>query len=226
MVAVMAWEEYWYSDPALNLPWEQSVHGEQSIEWHAPVPVEGEVIGEAFVDELYDKGEGRGALLAIRRELTEIRKSVHLATVRQSVFFRNGGGFGGPKAAPNARRIPETQPDVRHCLSTRPEQALLYRLTGDRFPLHVDPSFAKASGFEQPILHGLCSYGFAGRVLVSQLCDGDGTRLRRMDCRFSAPVFPGDTIEVLIWRIAPGEAAFVCRAGERIVIQNGYVRFD
>jgi len=226
MVAAMAWEPYWYSDPDVGLGWQNSVHGEQSIEWHAAVPVEGEVVGQASVEEIYDKGSGRGALMVMRRELTDAKNGKRLATIRQGVFFRQNGGFGGPAGGPKSRPVPEAEPDLRQSLTSRPEQALLYRLSGDRFPLHIDPTFARAGGFDSPILHGLCTYGFAGRALVEQLCGGDGTKLRQMDCRFSAPVIPGETIEILIWRLASGECAFRCRVGERIVIDNGYARFD
>ncbi|MGK2911993.1 MAG: MaoC/PaaZ C-terminal domain-containing protein [Sphingobium sp.] len=226
MAAVLGWEPAWYYEPEVGLDWRNTVHGEQSIEWHAPIAPAGEIIAQSSVDELYDKGAGRGALLVIRRELRDALTGAPLATIRQSIFFRKDGGFGGPNDAPRPRQVPASQPDIRHTLVSRPEQALIYRLSGDLFALHIDPAFAQAAGFDGPVLHGLCTYGFAGRALIAELCGGAGDRLRRMDVRFSAPVTPGDTIETLIWRLGPGEAAFRCQVGERIVIDNGYARFD
>ncbi|MDB5714819.1 MAG: MaoC-like dehydratase [Sphingomonadales bacterium] len=226
MAAVLARERYWFDDPRTGLDWAHSVHGEQSILWHAPIPSEGEVIAEGCVEELYDKGEGRGALLVTRHDLRCAASGSELATIRQTVFFRRDGGFGGTALAPKPRRVPDTPPDIRRSLVTRPEQALLYRLSGDLFPLHVDPAFARANRFDTPIIHGLCTYGIAGAAVVDALCGGDGDRLRQLDARFSSAVLPGDRLDTLIWRLGPNEASYRCLVGDRIVIDNGYARFD
>jgi acyl dehydratase len=226
MVAVLAQNAYWFDDPRTGFTWEHSVHGEQSIEWHAPLPPEGDVISHCQVEELFDKGIGRGALLVTRRTLVSEPSGIELATIRQTVFFRRDGGFGGTAIAPKPRPVPNGAPHLRRSLVTRPEQAILYRLSGDRFPLHIDPAFARRGGFEEPILHGLCTYGVAGAAIVDALCHGDGNRLRRLDARFSAPAFPGERIDTSIWRLGPNEASYRCLVGDRIVIDNGYARFD
>jgi acyl dehydratase len=226
LVTVLGVEPYWYSDPRTGLAWERSVHGEHSIEWHAPLAPEGEVIGRSVVEELFDKGPGRGALLVLRRTLSDAASGQALATIRQTVFFRADGGFGGPTGAPMPSKTPDSAPDNVISLATRPEQALIYRLSGDHFPLHVDPAFAVAAGFPKPILHGLCTYAIAARAVVAGLCDGRSERLRRMDARFSSPVFPGETIDTQTWRLGRGEGAYRCRVGERVVIENGYVRLE
>lgn len=226
MAAVLAAEPYWYDDPRAGFSWTHSVHGEHSIDWHAPIPPEGDLISHCRVEELYDKGAGRGATLVTRRTLMCEKSGAQLATIRQTVFFRQDGGFGGTAIAPKPRPIPEGASDIQRSLTTRPEQALLYRLSGDLFALHIDPTFAQATGFDGPILHGLCTYGIAGAAIVDALCGGDGARLRRLDARFSAPVFPGDRIATSMWRLRPNEASYRCQVGDRVVIDNGYARFD
>lgn len=224
MVTVLGVEPYWYDDPRTGLAWRQSVHGEQSVILRAPLSPEGEVVGRSTVEDVFDKGPGRGALLVLRRTLSDASTGEEIAIIRQSVFFRADGGFGGPTDAPKPRAVPDSAPERTVMLGTRPEQALLYRLSGDRFPLHVDPAFARAGGFPGPILHGLCTYAIAGRAVAAGFCDGEGARLRRLDARFSAPVFPGETIETDLWRLGAGEASFRCRVGDRIVINNGYAQ--
>ena len=225
MAAVLAIEPYWYHDKRTGIGWEHSVHGEQSIEWHGVIPPEGEIVGESSVEEVYDKGVGRGALMVLRRTLSDGATGARLATVRQTVFLRKDGGFGGTAIAPPPRPVPERAPDLVWTSRTRPEQALIYRLSGDYFPLHIDPEFARNGGFAEPILHGLCTYGVTGHALIDALCNGDGSRLKRLDARFSAPVIPGETIETQIWQTGDGEASYRCRIGDRTVINNGYVRF-
>lgn len=224
MATVLGEEPYWFDDPRARLDWRQSVHGEHHVEWRAPLAPEGDVIGQSAVEEVYDKGAGRGALLVSRRTLSDAASGRTLAVIRKGVFFRGQGGFGGP-AAPDVTPTPQRAPDLTALLGTRPEQALLYRLSGDEFPLHVDPAFAAEAGFAGPILHGLCTYAISARAVIAALCDGDGARLRSFGVRFSAPVFPGETIETLIWKLGPGAAAVHSRVGERIVIDNGRAEF-
>jgi acyl dehydratase len=226
MASVLAVEPFWFDDPRTGISWQHAVHGEQSIEWHLSLPTAGEVIGISCVEEIFDNGKDKGALVVFRRILKDAATGCTIATLRHSAFLRADGGFGGPKGAPKPRSVPDSAPDIVICLATRPEQALLYRLSGDLFRLHIDSEFASKAGFSQPVLHGLCTYGIAGRAVVTALCEGQGSRLRRFDARFSAPVFPGELITTDIWRLGAGEASFRSRVGARTVISNGFAQFQ
>src|SRR5439155_10249692 len=141
-------------------------------------------------------------------------------TNRNSMFIRGEGGFGGDRGPSGPRNVaPDRDPDATVTYQTRPDQALTYRLSGDRNPLHSDPEFAKMAGFDRPILHGLCSWGFTGRALLHTLCDSDPARFKSMEARFSKPVYPGDALTVKMW-IDGGEAIF------RTETQNGDVVID
>lgn len=226
MATVLGVESFWLDDPRLGLDWHHLVHGEHSITWHAPIPTEGDVTSHFSVEEIYDKGAGRGALLEIKRRLLCNLTGAALATIRQRVLLRKDGGFGGSASAPKPRPVPGGAPDFRRSMRTRPEQALLYRLSGDHFQIHIDPVFARNAGLPGPVLHGLCTYGIACRVAVDTLCQGDGDRLRRLDVRFSAPVIPGDEIDMRIWRLGSNEASYQCWVDDRLVLDNGYICFD
>jgi acyl dehydratase len=226
MAVVLGYPGFWLRDPATGVDAVRLVHGEQSVEIHAPLPTEGEVIGRSRVTGLVDRGEGKGALLYSERVILDAATGQKLATLEQTTFLRGDGGFGGPsgpvkKPAPE----PEGAPDMVLDLPTRPEMALLYRLNGDHNPLHSSPAIAAKAGFPRPILHGLATFGLVGRALLRAVCEGDPSRFGRMDCRFSAPVFPGETIRTEIWRNAEG-AAFRARAVERdvVVVGNGAFR--
>lgn len=226
MAVVLGYPGFWLRDPATGVDAVRLVHGEQSVEIHAPLPTEGEVIGRSRVTGLVDRGEGKGALLYSERVIFDAATGAKLATLEQTTFLRGDGGFGGPsgpvkKPAPE----PEGAPDLVLDLPTRPEMALLYRLNGDHNPLHSSPAVAAKAGFPRPILHGLATFGLVGRALLRAVCDGDPARFGRMDCRFSAPVFPGETIRTEIWRTATG-CAFRARAVERdvVVVGNGAFR--
>jgi acyl dehydratase len=144
------------------------------------------------------------------------------------VFIRGAGGFGGERGPSGPRNeAPDRAPDVEISYQTSSDQALVYRLSGDRNPLHADPEFAKLAGFDRPILHGLCTYGFTGRALLHGLCDSDPARFTSMEGRFSAPVFPGDELTVSMWRTADGEAVFTTRTQNgQAVITEGRVTFS
>jgi acyl dehydratase len=206
------------------------LHGEQSVTVHRPLPAEGTVRAVMTVEAIYDKGEGKGALLRSARDLFDKSTGDLLATIRQGSFLRGNGGQGGLKeGAPVPHPIPSDRaPDIILPMPTRPEQGLIYRLSGDYNPLHADPAAAKASGFDGPILHGLASYGVVGRAVLDAVCDNDATRLKRLDVRFSSPVRPGDTITTEIWRDAPGKISFRARVAERdtVVINNGYAEYE
>jgi acyl dehydratase len=184
------------------------------------------VVGVAAVEAIHDKGEGRGAVLVLKQDVRNAADNRLIATNRARVFLRADGGFGGTDNAPKPHPIPERTPDIVVMTPTRPEQALIYRLTGDWIPLHVDPVFARRAGFKGPILHGMATYGLAGYTILRQLCGGEPARLKRLDARFSSPVYPGDLLTMEIWKESDGEAAYRCLVGDKVVLNNGYVRYQ
>jgi acyl dehydratase len=179
------------------------VHGEQSIELFGPIPVDGAIRTTSVVTGIYDKGSG--ALVVSESTSVDARSGEPRFTTTTSLFIRGEGGFGGDRGpSSGAGPMPGGEPDEVVTYATRPDQALLYRLSGDRNPLHSDPEFAKRAGFERPILHGLCTYGFTGRALLHSVCGSDPTRFRAMAGRFSRPTYPGDTLTVSIWNDGEG----------------------
>jgi acyl dehydratase len=206
-------------DPALL------VHAEQEFELHRALPVAGTVRTTATVTGMYDKGSG--ALVVSENVAVDVATGEPLITSRSGVFIRGEGGFGGPRGTSEPWQLPEREPDCRITQRTRPEQALLYRLSGDRNPLHADPRFAARGGFPRPILHGLCTYGFTGRALLHALCDSDPAQFRSMYGRFSSPVLPGDPLVVSVWIEPAGDSALFRTAREdgTVVIDRGRMRF-
>lgn len=201
------------------------VHGEQGIELHRPIPVEGTVRTTSEITGIFDKGSG--AVIATRSESVDAGSGEPLFTTTSSVFIRGEGGFGGDRGPSGPKNpAPDRAPDHEVTYGTRPDQALLYRLSGDRNPLHSDPSFAKLGGFDRPILHGLCSYGFTGRALLHTLCGSDPARFRAMEARFTKPVLPGDTLTVKMW--VDGDEAFFRTETDRgdVVIDGGRCSFS
>ncbi|MBV8462993.1 MAG: MaoC family dehydratase N-terminal domain-containing protein [Acidimicrobiales bacterium] len=186
------------------------VHGEQAIRLHGEIPTKGTVSITTTVAGMYDKGSA--GLVVLESESRHADTGELAFTNRTSLFIRGAGGFGGPRnpegdeeSARAAEPLPTREPDEIVTYPTRPDQALLYRLSGDRNPLHSDPTFAKRAGFDRPILHGLCTYGFTGRALLHTVCGSDPARFGAMRARFSKPTMPGDTLTVSVWDI--GEAA-------------------
>lgn len=201
------------------------VHGEQSIELHREIPVEGEVETVGEVTGIYDKG--KGALVVTQSvsrlvDPTDGTVGEPLFTKTMSAFIRGEGGWGGDRGPSNTWEKPDRAPDESVTYTTRPEQALIYRLSGDRNPLHADPKFAAMGGFDRPILHGLCTYGFTGRGLLHGLAGGDPSRFRAMYGRFSSPVIPGEDLTIDMWRTGGGEALFQTKGSDgRVVIDAG-----
>jgi len=230
MAVVLATGPFWMQDPATGIDWQRILHGEQTLRLHKPLPAAGTVVGEHRIEALYDKGAGKGALMLLERKLFDAASGDLLARVGSTVFLRGDGGFGGRSdGAPQPHPLPtDRAPDQVFDLPTRPEQALLYRLSGDLNPLHIDPAVARAAGFERPILHGLCSYGIAARALLALLCGNDPARLRRLDLRFASPVYPGETLRFEVWLEAPGRAAFRAQVVERgpLILNNGLAEFE
>ncbi len=227
MAAVLATPGFWMQEPEYGIDWRRVLHAEQSVRIHRQLPAAGELVSHLHIEDIFDKGAAKGAILYARREIYDRATGDHLATDRRATFMRGDGGKGGrTDAQPAPPAIPERPCDDRIALATREDQALIYRLSGDYNPLHADPAIAEDAGFARPILHGLCTYGVAGRALLRVLCGGDPARFRQMDCRFSSPVYPGETIVTEIWRESPGQAAFRATVAERglTVLDRG--RFD
>jgi acyl dehydratase len=200
------------------------VHAEQSIELHKPLPVEGTLTTSAVVTGIYDKGSG--ALVQTENRAVDAATGEPMVTCRSGTFIRGEGGFGGDRGSSEPWQLPDRAPDRKVTQQTRPEQALLYRLSGDRNPLHADPTFAARGGFSRPILHGLCTYGVTGRVLLHELCASDPARFVSMSGRFSAPVLPGQSLVVTIWTGDGGTALFRTATEEgTVVIDRGVATF-
>jgi acyl dehydratase len=230
MACVLAAPGFWQREPEFGIAWQQILHGEQSTILHKTLPVEGRVTSVVRVEAIYDKGSDKGALICSVRELFDGKGGDLLATIRQSSFLRGNGGQGGlTHGAPRPHPLPEnTAPNMAVVLPTRPEQALIYRLSGDYNPLHADPEVARQGGFAKPILHGLSTYGIVGRALIAAMCKGDPCRLRRLDVRFSGPVFPGQTLSVEVWDGGAGVASFRAKVhgSDTVAINNGYAEYD
>ena len=201
------------------------VHGSQAITLHRPIPVEATATVQDKVVAMYDKGK---AAVVVTENEVKLESGELLWTTRSSAFIRGEGGWGGDRGPSGPQNEPpaDAAPDHEVTLQTSPDQAFVYRLSGDRNPLHTDPSFAALGGFDRPILHGLCTYGFTGRALLGALCDGDVTRFHHIEGRFSSPVLPGDALTIRAWRTGDGEAVFTTSVGDRTVIDQGLVRFS
>ena len=226
MVTVLGYQGFWLKDSGTGVDWRKVVHGEQSITIHAPVPTSGTFIGRSRITGLIDKGKDRGALLISERDIIAKESDTHIATLVSTSFLRGDGGFGGPSGpTPAVHTLPEKAPDATLDIPTLPRQALIYRLSGDMNPLHADPKVAAVAGFRAPILHGLCSFGVAGRALATLACGGDASRIKHMQVRFSSPIYPGETIRTEIWRNG-AEISFRSRCVERdvVILNNGLAR--
>lgn len=199
------------------------VHGEQSVTFHKPMPTEAEIIADSRIAGAYDKGPGKGAVIYTETVIKDAKSGEPIATLLGSTFARGDGGFGGPSdGAPTPHEVPTRAPDQSIDIPTRPDQALIYRLSGDRNPLHSDPAIATAAGFPRPILHGLCTYGITCRAVLQTYADYDPAKIKSHAVRFSSPVYPGETITVDMWKDGD-TVSFEARVKARdvTVIKNG-----
>lgn len=177
------------------------VDGERNITFHKPLPAKASITAESRVLGVFDKGKDKGAVIMNETTLFEKESGDKLATLVGSTFARGDGGFGGPsEGQPEPHQVPDRAPDLSLDFPTLPNQALLYRLSGDRNPLHSDPAFAKRVGFPRPILHGLCTYGITCRAVLQSYAEYDPSKFKSHGARFSSPVFPGETITVDLWK--------------------------
>lgn len=182
------------------------VHGEQFVSFDAPFPVEATIEVSTEVTGLYDKG--KGAVIEVTSRSVDAESKAPLFSLVTSLFVRGAGGFGGePGPDKSANDAPDRDPDLTLAVPTRDDQALIYRLTGDRNPLHSDPTYAQKVGFDRPILHGLATFGITARVLLDALAESDPDRLRSIDGRFTKPVLPGETLTVKVWTLDDPDAS-------------------
>lgn len=206
----------WMRDPRTGIDWVKSLHGEQGFVMHAPLPAAATVIGRNRVVDIIDKGPGKGALLLLERDIVEASTGKLIATRTATSFLRGDGGCGAPGLAkPKPEPLPSRKPDAVIDIGTRPETALIYRLSGDYNPVHASPAIARKAGFDRPILHGLCTFGIACRALIKSACGNDPDRLTQMNGRFSASVYPGETQTVEIWDEGQGRIRFRTRIRDR-----------
>ncbi len=200
MAVVLGRGDLWCMDPDAGLDWPQILHAGQRLKLHRPLPPQGEVSTESEILEISDKGPGKPALIAARRQVFDAAGDI-VADIEEVWIVRGAGGFGGQRAfnfmLPDP--MPERAPDLTLSLPTARNQAMIYRLSGDLNPLHVDPGVSRLGGFERPVLHGLSTMGMACRALTHLVCGGDPTPLREMSVRFTAPVWPGETIRTDVW---------------------------
>lgn len=218
----------WLRDLRTGADYVKLVHGEQSVRLLKPLPAAATVVASNRVLSITDKGAGKGAIVVVQRELREQASGDLLADIRQVTFLRGDGGFSaghgrsdpGPEPLPP---VPERVPDIEEVMPTLERQGLIYRLSGDYNPLHSDPDVAKSAGFSRPILHGLCTYGIAAHALLKSVCGYQAARLQQLSVRFSAPVYPGETIRVQLWQDGTGRVRLRARVDERdaTVLNNG-----
>lgn len=190
----------------IKMPIQRMLHGEQGFELFRPLPANAEIRMTGRLSEIWDKGEGKAAVIGV--ECTAEDKDGPLFKTHSTLFYIGGGGFGGERGPSTAELNlpPDRDPDHVVEYQTRPDQGALYRLSGDRVALHIDPEFAKKAGYPDAFMHGLCTYGFVGRALLHTLCDGEPANFKSMTARFADQVFFGDKVITKIWRTGKGEA--------------------
>jgi acyl dehydratase len=202
------------------------VHGEQALHLHRPLPPRASLLASSRIGAVYDKGEGKGALIYVDTQVRDAQSGEPMYALRQGIFARGDGGMGGedgPPPTPHA--VPDRAPDIVTVSDTRADQALLYRLNGDMNPLHADPDLARRAGFRAPILQGLCTYAIACHAILREVCEYDEGAIERFNVRFTSPVYPGERITTQIW-VDADIVSFRCTIQERdkIVIDNGFCR--
>ncbi|MNF36079.1 (R)-specific enoyl-CoA hydratase [compost metagenome] len=223
LVNVIAHPGGWITDPVLEVDWVKLLHGEQSFSIIRPLEAGKTYVGHYRIRDVLDKGEGKGALLFLEKELREKESNEVVSRVTSTYVLRGDGGHGGTiTQAPAPHTLPERAADHSLSLPTLPQAALLYRLSGDYNPIHADPALAHKAGFDRPILHGLCTLGVATRAVLNACAGGDPSRLRSLQLRFSAPVYPGETIVTELWQ-DNGIVSFRATAAQRgvVVLNNG-----
>jgi acyl dehydratase len=219
--STLAWKRFAEID--IGLTYAKMVHGEQRMVMHRPVPPSGSVVSKMRVADVVDRGAEKGAVVYFERQLFDQTNQELISTQTLTIFARADGGFGGPeRPILPSHSLPDRAPDIVQDIVVSPRAALLYRLCGDLNPLHIDPVVARKAGFDRPILHGLATYGYCGRLVLDVVCGGDPDRLTGLEGRFSAPVYPGETIRGEIW-VDGDVASLRVKAVERdaVIFNNG-----
>jgi acyl dehydratase len=229
MAVVIATPGFWQTDERLGIDWPQVLHGEQSLRLHRPIEASGDVICRSTIGPVADKGAGKPLLMQYARELADAESGAPIASIEEVYVLRGMGGCGGENRPVSEPLPPMPQRSAEGVidLATFPQQAMLYRLNGDRNPLHVDPVVAALGGFDRPVLHGLSTFGVVGRALVHLCAGGDAGRLSAMRLRFTAPVYPGDMIRTEVWN-EDGLIRFRASVPERgeMVVDCGVAELD
>ncbi|NIM29115.1 MAG: 3-alpha,7-alpha,12-alpha-trihydroxy-5-beta-cholest-24-enoyl-CoA hydratase [Gammaproteobacteria bacterium] len=228
MANVLAHPGFWMKAAETGMDWRRILHGEQKFTIHKPLPVEANLVGRTHVKAIADRGAGKGAYVYLERHVVDADSGDAVCTLEQTTVCRGDGGCGSIGEVERTRRaIPVREPDHLCDLTTLPQAALLYRLNGDMNPLHADPEVARSAGYDRPILHGLCTFGVAGHAILRICCDYEPDRISSMSVRFTAPVFPGETIRTEMWHVDEG-LSFRSRVLERdaVVLGSGWVEFN
>lgn len=214
----------WIRDERFGVDFGKLVHSAQSAEFYAALPSAAQVVGEAEIISLADRGAGRGAVLTLERRISDRNSGKLYCRLHQTLLLRGDGGFGGPAEVRQGAAMPDVPPDavIHQLISQR--AALIYRLSGDWNPLHLDPAIAISAGFSRPILHGLASYGMAGHVASCAL-GRDPVSIARLACRFSGVVLPGDDVEFRLWKVGADAALFTAHVGDRKVLDAGEIEW-
>lgn len=211
--------------PGLNYGLERILHGEQSLELCRPLPTSAKLKHRSRISQILDKG--KNAVVVTHIDTFDAESGELLVKNDVSMVVRGAGGWGGDRGpSGEAQQVPDRAPDAVATMKTAPQQALLYRLSGDWNPLHADPQFAALFGFERPVLHGLCTFGFAGRAVINALAQGDASALKTFHVRFADSMFPGETLRVEMWKV---ENRVVLRAlaveRNKVVLSHGAISF-
>ena len=228
MAGVLGQPGFWMGAPDTGLDWQHCLHLDQELTLHRPLPACGEVVGKTTVEAVVDK-RAAGALLYTRCTLLDAATSALIATTRSSTLCRSDGNFeGGDTVDWPLHRVPARPPDLSCTLPSFAQAALIYRLSGDRNPLHADIRAAQNAGFERPLLHGLGTFGMAGHAALRVLCAYEPGRLKKLRVRLTAPFYPGETLRTTFWINGNGSAGFQCHAVERgaLVINHGWVEYS
>lgn len=222
MALVLGTPGFWAMDPRAGVDWLQILHGEQKVRLHRPLAPQGEVVGKTTIGEVADKGPGKPAMLKCSRTLSTISGDM-IAEIEDVWVLRGAGGFGGSRDLSHdiLPPMPDRASDAQLNLPTSLQQALIYRLSGDRNPLHAEPTSARLAGFDRPIMHGLGTMGLIARAVIHLCADGKAARLRAIRLRFTAPVTPGETIRTEVWREADGTVRF-----RALIVESGVLAID